>query len=275
MQTNLRPLGAHTFGFAWEMDAEAAFEGLISQGFTTLQLMATPPHYDPWQAAPERQRRLRALIERAGGELLALDLASSDVNLASPAREVVDFAVAAYEAAIARSAELGARWICVGSGRRHALAPPQAADRLLDIYRGAFERIAGAAARAGVGVILENNPSGLLAEAEQIERFLTESGYDAVAVLYDVANAFAVGENPVAGLERLLPRVGLVHLSDAPRGQWRHDPIGTGDIDFAAIGRCLREQDYVGPVALEVISRTPLEDAVAGRDKLLEMGWSL
>jgi deoxyribonuclease-4 len=55
-------------------------------------------------------------------------------------------------------------------------------------------------------------------------------------VIYDVANAVAINGDPVAGLETLWPRLGIVHLSDSPKGQWRHDPIGTGAVDFAAIG---------------------------------------
>jgi len=38
--------------------------------------------------------------------LLALDLASSDINLASPSADVVDFAVDAYARGIDRGAEL-------------------------------------------------------------------------------------------------------------------------------------------------------------------------
>lgn len=265
-------LGAHTFGFAWDRDAEATFEALVAAGFSTLQLMAAPPHYDPWVNDPALQHRLRALIDQAGVELLALDLASSDVNLASPSRAVVDFAVDAYGRAIDRGAELGARGICIASGRRHALAP-QASDRLLDIYRDAFERILLRAEEAGLGVVLENHPNGLLAEAAAIERFLAEGGYDGVSVAYDVANAAAVGEDPTAGLKRLLPRLGIVHLSDAPRGQWRHDPVGSGDIDFAAIGETIGQLGFAGPVVLEIISGQPLDDVVAGRERLLLAGW--
>jgi deoxyribonuclease-4 len=77
-------LAAHTFGFVWRTDAEAAFEAIAAAGFAQVQLMATPPHFDPWSTDPARTARLRHILERSGMELLALDLASSDVNLASP-----------------------------------------------------------------------------------------------------------------------------------------------------------------------------------------------
>lgn len=264
-------LGAHTFGFTWDCPAEAAIERLAEAGYRTIQLMASLPHFDPWIEDAGRTRRIRALLERHGLTLLALDLASSDINLASPAPHVVDFAVHAYAATIDRAAELGARWICVGSGRRHALLA-EANARLMPSFREAFARIQEKAQRAGVPVILENHPQGLLASAGDIVRFLDAEGYAEMPVIYDVANAVAIGEDPVEGLTALWPRLGIVHLSDSPKGQWRHDPIGSGEIDFAAIAALLRERDYAGTIVLEVLSNQPLDDLKAGAAALKRMG---
>jgi len=265
-------LAAHTFGFVWKTDAESAFEVIAAEGFTQVQLMATPPHFDPWSADPARTTRLRRILERNGMELLALDLASSDVNLASPSRDVVAFSVDAYVRTIARCAELGARWLCVGSGRRHALLP-HANRQLMESFRPAFATLVAEAEKQGIGVILENHPQGLLADAGAIDRFLDSEGYDQVAVIYDVANAFAIGEDPVEGLSILRGRLGILHASDSPAGQWRHDPIGSGAIDFEAIGACLAEICFEGSAALEILSGDPAADLVDGARRLHEMGW--
>jgi deoxyribonuclease-4 len=265
-------LAAHTFGFAWECDAEGAIEQLAAAGYRTIQLMATPPHFDPWQSDPARTDRLRRIIERHGLSLLALDLASNDINLASPAPAVVDFAVAAYASAIDRARELGARWICVGSGRRHALLP-KANARLMTSFRAAFARIHDKAQRAGIPIILENHPQGLLASATDIARFLDEEGYKDTQVIYDVANAVAIREDPVAGLQTLWNRAGLIHLSDSPIGQWRHDPIGSGEIDFAAIASLLGPRAYSGTIVLEILSGSPLNDIVKGAEALRQQGF--
>ena len=264
-------LGAHTFGFTWDSAAEAVIEQLAAAGYRTIQLMATPPHFDPWIEDTGRTRRIRALLEHHGLSLLALDLASSDINLASPAPHVVDFAVEAYVAAIDRAVELGARWICVGSGRRHALLA-RANARLMPSFREAFARIHDKAQRAHVPIILENHPQGLLASAADIVRFLDAEGYAEMPVIYDVANAFAIGEDPVEGLKALWPRLGIVHLSDSPKGQWRHDPIGSGEIDFAAIAALLRQRTYTGRIVLEILSDRPLDDLNAGAAALKEQG---
>lgn len=264
-------LGAHTFGFAWDCVVEDAIERLAAAGYRTIQLMATPPHFDPWTQDAARTRRIRALIERHDLSLLALDLASSDINLASPSPHVVDFAVSSYAAAIDRAAELGARWICVGSGRRHALLA-KANDRLMVSFRDAFARIHDKAERAGVPIILENHPQGLLASAADIVRFLDAEGYAGMPVIYDVANAVAIGEDPVEGLKALWPRLGIVHLSDSPKAQWRHDPIGSGEIDFATIAALLRQRSYEGRIVLEILSDHPLKDIDEGAAILKRQG---
>jgi sugar phosphate isomerase/epimerase len=251
-------LGAHTFGFVWNCLADEALDRLGEAGFRHVQLMATPPHYDPWKQDAAVTKRLRSILDRHGMSLLALDLASSDINLASPSADVVDFAVDAYARAIDRASELGARWICVGSGRRHALLA-KANDRLMETFRVAFGRIQAKAQQRGIGIILENHPQGLLADARTIARFLDDEGYSSIPVIYDVANAFAIGEDPVAGLEILWSRLGIVHLSDSPRGQWRHDPIGSGEIDFSAIAALLSGKGFEGPVVLEILSEQPLQ----------------
>jgi sugar phosphate isomerase/epimerase len=264
-------LGAHTFGFAWDCIAEDAIARLAEAGYRTVQLMATPPHFDPWRQDATRTRRICALLERHDLSLLALDLASSDINLASPAPHVVDFAVEAYSAAIDRAAELGARWICVGSGRRHALLA-KANERLMTSFRDAFARIHDKAQRAGIPIIIENHPQGLLASASGIVKFLDAEGYDDMPVIYDVANAFAIGEDPVEGFKTLWPRLAIVHLSDSPKGQWRHDPIGSGEIDFGAIAALLKQQAYMGKIVLEILSDRPLEDLNAGAAALKQRG---
>jgi sugar phosphate isomerase/epimerase len=193
------------------------------------------------------------------------------VTSASRAPHVVDFAVEAYATAIERAAELGARWICVGSGRRHALLA-KANDRLMTSFREAFARIHDKAQRAGVPIILENHPQGLLASAADIVRFLDTEGFTDTPVIYDVANAVAIGEDPVADLETLWPRVRIVHLSDGPKWQWRHDPIGSGEIDFAAIARLLRQRAYTDRIVLEILSDKPLEDLDNGAAAMRAQG---
>ncbi|WP_291695264.1 sugar phosphate isomerase/epimerase family protein [Bradyrhizobium sp.] len=265
-------LGAHTFGFIWSHDPAAAIDAIAALGCDAVQLLATPPHFDPWAEDAGRTRALRAALDRHGLKLLALDLASSDINLASPSADVTAFAVDAYLRAVRRAVELGSPAVCIGSGRRHALFP-DASARLMDGFRRAFAAVHADAARHGVRLLLENHPQGMLASAGQIEDFLARECYDDIDVIYDVANAFAIQEEPVAGFARLAPRVAVVHLSDTPRGAWRHDPIGSGDIDFAAVAKILAQHRFAGPVVLEMIAPDPAGGISDGLARLTELGW--
>jgi sugar phosphate isomerase/epimerase len=106
--------------------------------------------------------------------------------------EAVTFGVDAYISAMGRCEELGAKAICVASGRRHALLDTVNAT-LLDIYGAAFERIHEEAQKRGLSVVLENHPQGLLADAAQIEAFRSIGQYPGVTVCYDVAKLIEQG----------------------------------------------------------------------------------
>lgn len=269
---NVESLGAHTFGFIWSHAPEDAFAQIASLGCKHVQLMATPPHFDPWREDAGRTKALRAQLAQSRLDLVAIDLASNDVNLASPSADVRAFSVAAYRSAIARAAELGAPALCIGSGRRHALFP--AADGLLmDGFRRAFADIHRAADNAGLRLLLENHPQGLLARADRIADWLNAEGYDDIGVIYDVANALAAGEEAAEGISALGARLSIVHLSDTPRGAWLHGPIGCGDIDFGVAGAALRACGFDGPIILEIIADNPARAIADGLERLAAAGW--
>ena len=265
-------LGVHTFGFIWDRDAAQATEDLAAVGFRDFQYLAGSPHLDPWAADRSVLGATRRAVDRVGGTILAVDLPSSETNLASVNGAVVEFSVSAYLKVLDLASELGARWLTINSGRKHGLLPPPD-DRLLGIYRGALERLVRAAQPRGVRLLLENIPGMLLADASAAKAFLDKEDYGAVDVLYDVTNAAAIGEDPAEGIRTLGERIQLVHLSDAPPGQWRHDPIGTGAIDFGAIREALTGVGYTRGVVIEAISQNTLPDLVASRARLDAMGW--
>jgi sugar phosphate isomerase/epimerase len=265
-------LGAHSFGLVWQHDAAEAVQRLGEQGFSRFELLAMPPHLDSRNFGAAEKRRLSAAIASVRGELLALDLSSNDVNLGSTASEVVGFTIESYRALLRVASDLEARWIVVLPGRRHGLLPPPD-GRLLDIVRRAFDTLAPEAARLGVRLLIENHPQMLLPDAAGIAAFLASQRYPNVDVVYDLANGFALGEDPVAGLETVRPFLAMVHLSDSPTGQWRHDPIGSGDIDFRAVRQRLLALEFAGPVVAEIIADRPLERLVEARESLRSQGW--
>jgi sugar phosphate isomerase/epimerase len=58
---------------------------------------------------------------------------------------------------------------------------------------------------------------------------------DVLKIVYDVANAAYIGEDPATGLLANHESIALMHISDTGLETWGHDPIGTGVIDFVAL----------------------------------------
>ena len=206
--------------------------------------------------------------------MLALDLPSNDINLASTSVDVVDFNVESYSATIRLAGELGARWVVVLPGRRHLLLPPHD-DRLLSIYRAAMGRLVRLAESCGVRLLIENHPQTLLPDARSIADFLTQERYGRVDSLYDIANGFAIGEDLNTALAALKVFLSMVHVSDSPAGQWRHDQIGQGDIDFAAARAALESHGFEGPIVAEIIVPDPVAQLVQARATLRAGGWQV
>jgi len=119
-------LGAHTFGFVWSQDVVSTVEALAQAGFRLFQVLASPPHVDPFTSPPAQRRRIRDVVAGCGGRIVSVDLAASEYNLASPVPDVLRFSIDCYRRAIAFAAGIGAQAITVTSGRRHLLLPAPA-----------------------------------------------------------------------------------------------------------------------------------------------------
>mgnify|MGYP003582694552 CR=1 FL=1 len=263
-------LGAHTFGFVWQGSVLDVIAQLSQNSFRTFQLLASPPHIPDLDASGVCARAIRAEVDAVGGTVLSLDLPVSEINIASPIREVVEFSVDYYRKAIDFAAAIGAKYITVTSGRRHALLPPPIGC-LDGVFEDAFVRIADYAHRAGLRVLFENHPQGFRPDIRSMMKLCSDSRLQHVDILYDVANGVAIGEDPVEGLRVAKARLGAVHFSDSPLGAWRHDPIGTGEIDFASILGVLDEIAFRGPCIAEIISDKPLQDLLDARSRLGEL----
>jgi len=273
MTASCPDVGGHTFGFIWSNSAAGAIEQMASIGIRDFQVLAIAPHLDLFNPG-EQARLIRKTTSDCGGRVVAIDLVSLDINLASLDPRMVDLSVEMYLRALDFGLSIGCQNLTVNSGRVSALLPPPD-DRLIEVYRSSLERIVGAVKQAGIRILLENIPGSLLAKAADTAAFLDHEDYDVIDVLFDVTNALAADDDPLAGLDLLIERTKLIHLSDAPRGAWRHDPIGSGDVDFTALGKKLHALRYSGSFVIEASSREPLEALEHSRQRLISAGWPL
>jgi sugar phosphate isomerase/epimerase len=99
---------------------------------------------------------------------------------------------------------------------------------------------------------------------ETLDRY----GNENIEICYDVANGHFIGENPVAGIATCAPRLGIVHISDTTRTVFRHDAIGTGDLDIAPVPSAIKKAGFEKPILLEIIS-PDADQAIGASIKIL------
>ncbi|SVE10957.1 uncharacterized protein METZ01_LOCUS463811 [marine metagenome] len=109
--------------------------------------------------------------------------------------------------------------------------------------------------------------------ASDLSRVLDKLADERVGVVYDVANGFFAGEDPASGIQMLRDRIDLVHLSDTGRKHWRHDPIGTGEIDFEAVAKTIQSINFSGQSVMEIISSDPDRELPESQRRLAQWGW--
>ena len=110
---------------------------------------------------------------------------------------------------------------------------PADASELIGHFFSALDRLAPVAQASGTALWVENMPFAFLPGIGELMDALKRYGNDALRIVYDIANAFFIGEDFADGLQQCRARLALVHLSDTGRQAYRHDPVGLGSVPFA------------------------------------------
>lgn len=265
-------LGVNTYAYTYSHSAPAAMRHLAGMGYRAFEILVTPPHLWVPDLEPAARRDLPRELAARGLRIVSFNLPSLDHNLVSPTADMRRYTVGQLEALVDLAGEWGVPWVVVVPGRLSPLFPAPR-EWVMEWFATGLRRLAGHAGRAGVQLLVENVPHAWLPRAEVLARALDEVGDARLGVVYDVANAVYAGEDPRDGLARLRDRVRLVHLSDTGTDRWRHDPVGRGAVDFAAVGAALRAMGFAGPSMLEIISAEPDRDIPASHRALAEWGW--
>ncbi len=246
----------NTFSYIWTHDAESCLRHLATMGFSRFELLLTAPHLWPADADAAARARLSATARALGATIVSLNAGGFDNNLASPAADVRRFAIEYLRRVIDLASDLGGAGVVMSPGvGRPLLAPPR--EWLAGWFRAAMDELVPLARRRGVRLLLENIPFAFLPRASDVMAAVAPYPAEQVGLVYDVANAAFIREDPVAGLATLRPRLALVHLSDTPLDVWRHDEIGTGVVDFAGFAAALRSAGYDGPLVFEIAGADP------------------
>ncbi|OGV72071.1 MAG: hypothetical protein A3K19_08265 [Lentisphaerae bacterium RIFOXYB12_FULL_65_16] len=187
-----------------------------------------------WNAA-DRQRLAETarahkceLVSVCVGALWKISPASADEQVRREAVELMK-CTAAY------AAEIGARWILLpitpgGEG----VDDDTSVQRWIDALR----EVAPAAEKAGVLFCVENVGRGCGKSADELLRLIAGAGSESVRAYYDIGNAIAFKNDPVAEIAKLGSALAIVHVKD-------HAPLlGQGDVPIPACLNALVRAGY-------------------------------
>jgi len=260
----------NTYAYMMDISAAEAVRRLAGQGYPAFEVMMYPGHC--WPGDPAGIRDLRRALDDTGTHLVATNMPNIDLNVAGASEEMRAYSVDLISGFIACSGDLASPAIVLGPGKANPLFPGPV-NLLKERFFRALDVFAPLGERHGVQLLIENIAFAFLPDAPGLMAALDAYGHDGVKIIYDVANAHFIGEDPAVGLRQVAPRLGLVHFSDTNRRLYRHDAVGLGDVPFAGLPAVLDAVGYRGFPVLEVISETPDRDILASAEALAALGF--
>lgn len=262
----------NTFSYIWTHPFHDCIGQLTDLGFNKFEVLLTSPHLWPEDCDAAHRRRLVQTLEACDARIVSLNAGGFDNNLASPGRSVRAFAQQYLRDTIDLAADLGAHDVVMAPGLGRGLLPPSH-HAMSGWFREGLEALVKHAESRDVRLLLENVPFSFLPRVDQLMAAIEGLPPERVGIVYDVANAVFVREDPVEGLKAALSRIRLIHLSDTPLNTWRHDPVGRGVVPFEQVGAALRDLDCAAPLVLEIITETPEQDILSSATALTRMGF--
>ncbi|HUY51431.1 MAG TPA: sugar phosphate isomerase/epimerase family protein [Streptosporangiaceae bacterium] len=250
-----------------------ALRALARQGFRSLELTTAPPHLFAGAFGAYERQELARTLAGLGMRVVSVNPSFADINLISTNPEIREISARQLIANIELAADLGASFVVLIPGRRHALAPApdEAARAVLD--RG-LARLVSRAEELGITIALENSPYGYLGRAADLIEIVDRWRSPRLRITYDVANALAI-EDPAEGVRRIGARLALAHVSDTWREKWAHTSVGRGEVDFAGFAQALAEAGFGGPTVYELVDGADPEPRLpADLAALAAAGWA-
>jgi sugar phosphate isomerase/epimerase len=263
-------LGGTNFGYLNSCSLDDALAHLAGCGMRVVELGLAAPHFDLTTATRDDVNGLRATLDRL--ELDCCSVNAAELNLISQNVGVARLAVTQYARLIEVAAELGVDTAVIVPGRQHPLRPCPS-ELAFDNFRAQLATLLRCAEKHRVTIALETVPFGFLQRTDELRDFVIEVNHPLLSMVVDCANVFML-EDPVDALRAGRPAMRLCHVSDAWKTRWAHTSIGSGEIDFAAIGKYLNDDGYQGVTIYELMdAHDPVPRLARDIAALESYGW--
>jgi L-ribulose-5-phosphate 3-epimerase len=262
----------NSYSYTLEWSALDCINHFADLGYRGTELMMYPGHLWPADMDAAARRDFKARCHDRGIKLISTNAPNIDINVAAATKEMRTYSLGMVESFVRLTGDLGASGIVIGPGKTNTLlAMPR--QQLIDHFYVALDILAPIARDSGTRLFVENIPFCFLPKSSELKDVLATYGNDEIRVVYDVANAHFIGEDPCEGLRLFQDRLELVHFSDTTRSVFKHDAVGLGDVPFAAVPAVLTEIGYREMPMLEVISSDPDREIRESAEKLAALGY--
>jgi len=268
----------NTFSYIWSataIDAMCDLSDLSRRGFSIFEVPISSPHCWPDEMTPAMRSDGKKRLQDCGASVRSLNAGGYDINLASPGANMRRKSIDHIRDVIDLAVDWDVVDVVISPGTRRPMISPTIPQTLGWLYES-LDSILRHSEQAGVRLLLENTPYCFRPTMNELMGIVKEVGNDNLKIVYDVANAAYIGEDPVACLLSAHATIGLLHISDTGLGEWGHDPIGTGVIKFEELGVAIEATCKMDDVVLEIIrERDPLKAINDGINELKNRGWKL
>ena len=263
--------GCNTYSYIRSHSAADCVGRLADFGFTDFEVMVYPGHLWPRADGAATVRDLRQVLTTRGLRLVTLNMPNIDINVAAAVAEMRRYSLDLVKDIVTLAGALGAPGVVNGPGQATPLSSAPADEQTRHFLRARAEQVP-VAERAGTALWVENMPFAYLPAIGDLMDTLDRYGNDGIGIVYDVANAYFIGEDLSGGLARCRDRLKLVHFSDTHRQVYRHDPVGAGSVPFAVVPAALAAVGYRELPMLEIISSDPDNDILDSANRLAALG---
>lgn len=265
----------NTFSYLWSSSAIDAIAELADNGYGTFEVPISSPHCWPDELSGPERAAIAARLNEYGAKIRSLNAGGYDINLASPGANMRRKSVEHIKQVIDLAEAWDVSEVVISPGTRRPMISPSLENVYGWMYES-LENLIPLAKQAGTRLLFENTPYCFTPTIQDLAGVVSTINDDSVKIVYDVANAAYIGEDPVASLLSHHESIGLVHISDTGTDTWGHDPIGTGVIDWSGLGKAVKETCGVNNVVLEIIrEENPVQEFKKAMQDLKDQGWEL
>lgn len=242
---------------------------LADLGFRNFEPMLIPGHFWPSSEAAVERRAIGSLLANRDLRIVTLNQPNLDINLSSSVPEMREHSCAMMSAAMRLAGDWGAMGIVINPGKVNPILPA-ARDQLTDWFRRSLDALVPEAERSNVQLIVKNHPLSYLYRAADLVSFFDGYGWERIGIGYDFANGHFGREDAMEAIQILGSRIMMVYAADTGLDEFRHGPVGAGDVRFNDIAGALRAIGYRGDTVLEILNDQP-DRALAASIAQLEM----